>query len=385
MSAIEKSRTRLRQGSKPPFGEVEPAGTRIETICLVLLSVVAGVFVLRYAQGIFIPFVLALLLFYALDPIVSWCCRLGVPRVAASILIVIVLLGATGLGVYALQGQAADLLDRLPEAIRKVTATIESYAGNSPSAVATVRRVAGELAQAASNAAGSPPVKGVTRVRVEEPLFRPGQYLWSGSVSAIWLLGQGVAVLFLVLFLLAAGDLYKRKLVEVVGPRLSDKKLTVQILNEIDAQIGRFLLVQVLASAFIGVAMGIVLWLLGVNQAAMWGLLAGVLNSVPYFGTIFVTSGVTLVAYLQFGTLNMAAAVAGITLFVTTIDGFLLKPFLTGRFSKMNKLAVFISLLFWGWLWGAMGMFLAVPIMVAVKTICDRIEGLQPIGHLLGE
>ena len=92
-----------------------------------------------------------------------------------------------------------------------------------------------------------------------------------------------------------------------------------------------------------------------------------------------------MVAFLQFGTLEMVGIVAGITLLVTSIDGFLLTPLLTSKFSKMNNLAVFLSLLFWGWLWGALGMLLAVPIMMVIKSICDHIEGLQPIGHLLGE
>jgi len=156
--------------------------------------------------------------------------------------------------------------------------------------------------------------------------------------------------------------------------------------NEFDLdQIGRFLLIQIATSTLIGVAMGVSLWLLGVNQAAMWGVTAGILNSIPFFGTIIVTAGLALVAFLQFGTLEMIALVAGVTLIVTSIDGFLLTPLLTGRFSKMNNLAVFTSLLFWGWLWGAPGILLAVPIMMVIKSICDHIEGLQPIGHLLGE
>jgi len=117
----------------------------------------------------------------------------------------------------------------------------------------------------------------------------------------------------------------------------------------------------------------------------MWGVSAGVLNSIPYFGTIIVTIGLALAAFLQFGTLEMVAVVAGITLLVTSLDALLLTPFLTGRFSKMNNLAVFLSLLFWGWLWGALGVLLAVPIMMVIKSICDHIEGLQPIGHFLGE
>jgi len=92
-----------------------------------------------------------------------------------------------------------------------------------------------------------------------------------------------------------------------------------------------------------------------------------------------------LVAFLQFGTLGMVAAVAGVTLAVTSLDWLLLMPLLTERFSKMNNLTVFLAVLFWGSLWGPLGMLLAVPITMVIKSICDRVEELKPIGHLLGE
>jgi predicted PurR-regulated permease PerM len=275
------------------------------------------------------------------------------------------------------------MVDRLPEALRKVRTAIESQR-RAPGTVAKVQQAAGELERTASNAA-SRPVQGVTRVQIEEPLFRASDYLWSGSLGLLWFIGQVLTIIFLVFFLLASGDLYKRKLIEVVGPRLSRQRLTLQILDDIDHQIGRFLLIQALTSTLIGVALGISLWLLGVNHAAVWGVTAGILNTIPYFGTIIVTGALALASFLQFGTLEMVLAVSGITLFVTSIDGFLLTPLLAGRFSRMNNLAVFISLLFWGWLWGPLGMLLAVPIMMVIKSICDHIESLQPIGHLLGE
>jgi predicted PurR-regulated permease PerM len=282
-----------------------------------------------------------------------------------------------------LGGQASGMVDRLPEALRKVRTAIESQR-RAPGTVAKVQQAAGELERTASNAA-SRPVQGVTRVQIEEPLFRASDYLWSGSLGLLWFIGQVLTIIFLVFFLLASGDLYKRKLIEVVGPRLSRQRLTLQILDDIDHQIGRFLLIQALTSTLIGVALGISLWLLGVNHAAVWGVTAGILNTIPYFGTIIVTGALALASFLQFGTLEMVLAVSGITLFVTSIDGFLLTPLLAGRFSRMNNLAVFISLLFWGWLWGPLGMLLAVPIMMVIKSICDHIESLQPIGHLLGE
>jgi predicted PurR-regulated permease PerM len=382
MSAIEQPQSRMRQIDASRMAPLRP---RIETTCLLFLSFVAAVALLHYAQAILLPFVLSLLIFYALDPIVSWISRSGIPRVVGGLLLMAVLFGAAGSAIYLLRGQASDMVQRLPEALSKAKAAIESHGDGGRGAIAKVKEAAGELEKTASEAAGGNATAGVTRVQIQEPVFRVSDYVWSGSIGVAWLTGQAITVLFLVFFLLASGDLYKRKLVEVVGPRLSRQRLTIQILNEIDQQIGRFLLVQVMTSALIGTAVGISLWLLGLNQAAMWGVSAGVLNSIPYFGTIIVTVGLALAAFLQFGTLEMVALVAAVTLFLTSIDGFLLTPWLTGRFSKMNNLAVFLSLLFWGWLWGALGMLLAVPIMMVIKSICDHLETLQPIGHLLGE
>jgi predicted PurR-regulated permease PerM len=381
MSAIEKPQTRIDPRPRALFGRERP---RIETLCLVFLSLVGAAFVLQYAQAVILPFILALLFFYALDPVVCWLCRRGIPRVVSSLLLIALVLGIGGSSIYLLGGQASTMVDRLPEAVKKVRTAIESQR-RAPGAVARVQQAAGELERTASTATGSKLRQGVTRVQIEEPLFKATDYLWSGSLGLLWFIGQALTIIFLVFFLLASGDLYKRKLIEVVGPRLSRQRLTLQILDDIDHQIGRFLLMQAATSTLIGVALGVSLWLLGVNQAAMWGVIAGILNSIPYFGTIIVTGGLALASFLQFGSLEMVLAVASITLLVTSIDGFLLTPLLAGRFSRMNNLAVFIALLFWGWLWGPLGMLLAVPIMMVIKSVCDHIEALQPIGHLLGE
>jgi len=381
MSTIEKPHIQIHPRHGALFGRERP---RIETLCLLFLSLVGAAFVLQYAQAVIVPFILALLFFYALDPIVSWLSRRGIPRVLSSMLLILLLLGTGGSAIYMLGGQASAMVDRLPEAVKKVRTTMDSVRRAPGGAVAKVQQVAGELERTASNT-GSKPVNGVTRVQIEEPLFRASDYLWTGSLGLLWFIGQTLTIIFLVFFLLASGDLYKRKLIEVVGPRLSRQRLTLQILDDIDHQIGRFLLIQAMTSTFIGLALGISLWLLGVNQAAVWGVTAGILNTIPYFGTIIVTSGLALASFLQFGRIEMVLAVAGITLFVTSIDGLLLTPLLAGRLSRMNNLAVFISLLFWGWLWGPLGALLAVPIMMVMKSICDHIEALQPIGHLLGE
>jgi len=124
---------------------------------------------------------------------------------------------------------------------------------------------------------------------------------------------------------------------------------------------------------------------LGLEQAALWGLVAGILNSIPYYGPVLVTAGLSIVGFLQFGTIGMTAAVAGVSLLITTVEGSLLTPALMGRAASMNRVAIFAGLLFWSWVWGIWGMLLAVPMMMVIKVVCDHVDSLQPVGHLLGE
>jgi predicted PurR-regulated permease PerM len=183
MSAIEKQEIQIHPRRGGLFGRERP---RIETLCLLFLSLVGAAFVLRYAQAVIVPFILALLFFYALDPIVCWLCRRGIPRVVSSVLLILILLGTGASSIYMLGGQASAMVDRLPEAVKKVRTTMDSVRRAPGGAVAKVQQVAGELERTASNA-GSKPVNGVTRVQIEEPLFRASDYLWSGSLGLLWL------------------------------------------------------------------------------------------------------------------------------------------------------------------------------------------------------
>ena len=247
-------------------------------------------------------------------------------------------------------------------------------------------KAAKEIEKTAAAAAPSDAApRDVTKVQIEEPAFRANDYLWYGSVGILGVLSQAIMVSFLVFFMLASGDLFKRKLVRIIGTKLSDKRITLDAINEINSRIGRFLLMQVLTSTFVGVCTTAALWAFGVHQPAVWGLAAGVFNSIPYFGAIMVTAGLATVAFLQLGSLTTTLQVAATTLTITGLEGYLLMPLLMGRAAQMNGVAMFLSLLFWSWLWGIIGMIVAVPIMMVIKSICDRIEKLQPIGELLGE
>jgi predicted PurR-regulated permease PerM len=225
----------------------------------------------------------------------------------------------------------------------------------------------------------------VQKVQIVQPAFSAGQYIRWGGLGLIGAAGQLTLILFLVYFLLVSGDLYKRKLVKIAGPTLTDKKITVQILEEIDDQMERFIGVQVLTSALVGAATMAALWWFGLDQWIVGGLLAGIFNSIPYLGPVIVTGGVGVVAFLQFDDALKTLTVCAVALAITSLEGFLLTPALMGRAARMNPVAIFVGLLFWSWIWGVWGTILGVPMLMMLKAVCDHVEDLQPIGELLGE
>jgi predicted PurR-regulated permease PerM len=376
-----------RQGDKDDSTTIVPAPVGIRSASLTVLAVVAAIFTLQQGQQFFIPLVLSVLASYALDPLVSWVAARGIPRAMAAALVLAVTVGGTAVGLYSLRDEAATIVQQLPDAARKLRDTLRrDRTQNQDGTVQQVQKAATELQRAATEATPpSPAPRGVMRVQIEEPPLRVGDYLWWGSTSLLAFAGQAVAVLFLVYFMLMSGDLFKRKLVRVSGPTLSKKKITVQIVDEITQQIERFLFVQAFTSLLVGIASWIAFRLLGLEQAGVWGIAAGLFNSIPYFGPVVVTGGIAVVAFMQFGTIAMAALVAGVALVITSLEGFLLTPWLTSRAASMNAVAIFIGLLFWSWLWGVWGTLLAVPILMVTKAVCDRFEDLQPVGELLGE
>jgi predicted PurR-regulated permease PerM len=222
-------------------------------------------------------------------------------------------------------------------------------------------------------------------VQIEEPAIDVRGYVMWGSASAFAFAGQATLVVFFVFFLLASGDLVKRKLVKLAGPSLERKKITVQILNEIDAQIERFLLLRVITSTIVGVVTWLAFRWIGVNHAAIWGIAAGVFNGIPYFGPVIVAAATAVAGFLQFNTIAMTLYVAGVSVVITSLEGWLLTPWLTSRAARTNEVAMFIGLIFWSFVWGIWGTLLAVPMLVVVKAFCDRIEDLKPIGELLGD
>jgi predicted PurR-regulated permease PerM len=366
-------------------GPLVPVPVNIRNAAITLLAAIAGVLLLQYAQSVFIPLVLGLLISYALDPVVTRLERMRVPRALSAALLMLTLVTGGGYMLYQLRFQAQQIIEQLPEGARRFRQVLERQRGGTTDALEKVQQAASEL-QKATDSAGAPPARpGVTRVQVEDGPFNVGDYVMWGSMGIAAAAGQFMLILFLAYFLLATGDLYRRKLVKIVGPSLTEKKITVQILQEIDRQIESFLLVQVFTSTVVGIATWLAFRALGLQQAAVWGLLAGVFNSIPYVGPVIVSGCTAIVAFLQFGTMSMTLTTTGVAMAITSLEGFLLTPWLTSRAARMNAVAVFVGLLFWGWVWNVWGMLLAVPMLMVVKSICDHVEDFKGIGELLGD
>ncbi len=370
---------------QPESGSILQVAVDGRNAAVTVIAVIAGVLLLQYAEAVFIPLVLGLLISYALDPAVTRLERLRIPRALGAAALMIALVGGGGYMLYQLRSQAQEIIAQLPEGARRLRQRLEQRHGSTADALEQVQRAATELEKVTGGTARPPTRPGVTRVQVEEPPFNVGDYVMWGSMSVAAAAGQLLVILFLAYFLLATGDLYRRKLVKIAGPSLTRKKITLQILQEIDRQIESFLLVQLFTSAVVGVATWLAFRWLGLQQAAVWGLLAGVFNSIPYVGPVIVSGGTAVVAFLQFGTIPMMLATTATALVITSLEGFLLTPWLTSRAARMNAVAVFVGLLFWGWVWNVWGLLLAVPMLMVVKAICDHVEDFKGVGELLGD
>ncbi len=339
---------------------------------------------LQYAAAVLLPVVVAMLLFYMLDPLVVSLTRWRVPRGLAAPLVVVTLIAGFAVGATLAWPQIEAVVTKVPAGAAQVRRMLlRANASPVDSPLERVKAAANAVDSAAAAAGGSAqPVPGVTRVEIQQPL-RVSTMLWTGSIGLLGLIGQGVTVLFLTVFLLYEGDMFKRKLVARMDS-MGNKRLTVKILNDIAAQIGRFIWVQFATSCLVAVLTSAALWALDLESPIIWGVLAGVMNIVPYFGAIVVTALLATVALLQFGNLLDAAVVAGVALAITTFEGMFLTPHLLSKAASLNHVAVFLAIAFWSWAWGVPGMLLAVPILMVLKAIADHVTGLQGLASFLG-
>ena len=353
------------------------------SLALGLLALIALVAALYLARAFFVPLLIGILGSYALRPVVDWLEAHFIPRPAGAALALVALVGSLSWVGYSVREDAAAMIERLPEAARKLRRNVTDARASGRTPLQNMQEAANEIQGAAADAALKPGTRAAA-VRAPEPSVWLRDYAIAQSRLLITVAAQAPIVLLLAYFLLASGVHLRRKLVQLVGPSLSRKKDAVRILEEIDVQVQRYLLTMLMSNTLVAIGTWLAFEALGMEQAGVWGVAAGVLHFVPYLGSALIVLGSGIAAFLQFGSALHALAIAGVALFVAGAIGHVFMTWLQSRAARVNAAVLFIALLFFGWLWGIWGLLLGAPLVAIVKVVCDRVEALKPVGELLG-
>ncbi|SFH59424.1 Predicted PurR-regulated permease PerM [Nitrosospira sp. Nsp14] len=349
-----------------------------------ILALVALVAVLHLARAFFVPLLFGILVSYTLGPIVDWFERYHVPRAIASALVLGALVGGTSWMALSLSADTEAIIERLPEAARKLRQNLHNLLSSSPSTLERVREAAAELENAAVDAGLKSEAAPVVITQEPDASTWLRDFILTQAALLVAFAAQAPVVLLLTYFLLAAGTHFRRKLVKIVGPSLTQKKDAVRILEEVDVQIQRYLLVILITNILIAVLTWLAFEAIGLEHAGAWGVAAGVLRFIPYLGTVTIVMASGISGLLQFGTLTLALSVGAASVVVSFVVGMVFTTWLQGRVARVNAAVLFIVLLFFAWLWGLAGLLLGAPLLAIAKVVCDRVESLKPVGELLG-
>lgn len=368
----EDSQALLERGESDEYPDVtQLRGIRkpisISAVMLTGLFMLAMLAFLYFAQQLILPIVVAVLINFLLSPIVRWMRRRGLPRPIGGVLIVALLLSAAGFGIYTLTVPAARFadqarmrMDSLKEKLREAAEPIER-----------VQETAREVKEATTETDTAPAVT----VR--------GPGLLEAAFGYVQSAGAGLlAALILLLFLVCSDEMFLHKLVRVL-PTLHDKRLAVEIVRQIERDVSYYLGTITLINIGLGATAGLLFWLFDVPSPALWGVLVGCLNFIPYLGPGMAMVVVGIVGLVTFEGLVWAAAPPLIVLGLNIVEANIVTPLTVGNRLNLNPVVIFLSLAFWGFLWGIAGMIIAVPVLVVFKTLCDHVEPLEPISEFL--
>ena len=355
-----------------PSGEPVPApGTSARTIAIVVIAVLGVLYTLYFARTFLIPIAFAILLDFLLSPAVRLLEKLRIPNWLGAAIVVLGLLGATGLGVYQLSGPVKTWVAELPQTLSKAQREIQKLVAPLRGMTETARKVE-------EAAATTPPGEQPTEVVVVGPTVASRVF---GSTQR--LLGALLEVLILLYFLLAGGDLFLEKIIRVI-PTLTDKKKAVRIARETESAISVYLIANLGINLVEGVMVGLAMWGLGMPNPLLWGFLTVIFEFIPYLGAFIMIALLSVVALATFDHLGQILMVPAAFLLANLIQANIVTTLVLGKRLALNNVALFIGLAFWWWIWGIPGAFIGVPLMAVFKIYCDHIEALAPVGEFLG-
>lgn len=356
--------------SDTPPAVVETRLNRAAAVSLHVCAFVLGIGALYFGKDVVLPVALAVLAALTLSPIVRTLARRGLPSALTAPVIVISLVAALGLGAYVLSYPLSQWLARAPEIARELEWELYSLR----TSLAAVEEATKQVDDLASGGGTEP---GVDEVVVREPGF---------LVSASTGLASAVATIaiatLLAVFLLAAGDRIYERIVHVL-PTFHDKRTAVEIVRAIERSISRYLLTITLINTGLGLAIGAAMWAIGMPTPFLFGAMATLLNFLPYIGAILGFAITAAIAFVTFDGLGPTLAPPLAYLALTSLEGNIVTPLVVGRRLEINAIAILVGVAFMGWLWGAVGVFLAVPLLVVIKTICDHLSSWAGLGAFL--
>jgi len=339
-------------------------------ILLLFLGVIAFLY---FARVVLLPVVLACMGTMALKPLMRGFARLRIPTVPSAMIIFLVLLATVGIGFFQLGRPAIGWIDEAPEHMAALRTRVSRL---FPNAVHFSRALT-EATDLAVAEGKSENAKKVATVEINDQRGTTSILNWTSSF-----LGGLGEVLVLIYLLLASGDMFMQKLVRVM-PTRHEKKRAVAISHDVQSNISDYLFSVSVINVCLGVVASFGFFLIGVQRPAMWGMLIALLNYVPYFGPVAGAILLGVVGLLSFDTLFQVLMPVGWYLLLHLLEANFVTPILLGRRFTLNPVAIFVSLIFWLWLWGVPGVLLSVPILVSVKAVCDRIPKASFVSDLI--
>jgi predicted PurR-regulated permease PerM len=342
----------------------------IRSMAITGLFVLAIFYTIYFARAFLLPIVIAVLLDILLSPVIRWLKRIRIPEPVGAALVVLTLLGVLGGGVYRLAGPAQAWIARAPQSLERLQTRLREV--RQP--VEDMSRTAERVEAATEVRKGVTPEVVLRGPRLSERLFGSTQLLVAGAIETLVLL----------YFLLAVGDLFLQKLIRVL-PQFKDKKMAVAIARETEASISTYLFTVTLVNLAVGAVVTLVMLAVGMPNAILWGALAALAEFIPYLGSTTLLGMLALAGLVTFPSLGHALLVPASYLAVNIVQSNFVTPVILGRRLTLNPVAILVGLIFWWWMWGVAGAFIAVPLLATLKIFCDHIESLAPIGEFLGD
>jgi predicted PurR-regulated permease PerM len=351
----------------------------VKTVPTQWVLIVLGMIALLYfARPVVLPVFLAILGSMALRPLMRWLAVLRLPTHLSAALVFALLVAALFIGFFQIARPAATWMDEAPEHIADLKARVQKLFPNAIRMSHALDAVTDMGVAAPPDGKKVNPKVQPATVEIKDQRGTTSILNWTGTVLA----GLG-EVLVLIYLILASGDLFLHKLVRVM-PTLKDKKQAIEISHEIQQNISNYLFTVTLINVCLGIVVAAGLFILGVPKPAMWGVLVALLNYVPYFGPVVGVGLLGVVGVLSFDTLWQGLMPGAWYLALHLLEANFVTPILLGRRFTLNPVAIFISLMFWLWLWGVPGALLSVPILVLVKAVCDRFPRAAYMSELIG-